>query len=433
MKLFIKITFIFWLTLLLAGCKKESDGIGLNLLDGYLSTADCDTTTIVAYSILADSINTTNLTSGLIGELRDPVFGSLKTGFYAKYLLSETSVNFGQNAVFDSIVLTIQYSGYYGDTLSDMQLQVYEMMELLANETAYYSNQKKTCNTTNLLYNPAHTFRPKPNTIISQATDSIRYPAHLRVRLSDELGLRFFNDPAALRSNAALHNIFKGLYITATTTSSPGCMLYFNLRGSISAINLYYHNDGGNRRYIFNTPATTTYYTIADFDHSISTDNMFKQQVLEGDKELGKKILYVQPLGGVRTYFNFPYLHDTYKDKQKIINKAELIIPAIYDGGHLLPPAALTLQMIHENGEIGFLPDNLTGATYFGGTYDEKEQCYRFRITRYVQQLIQRPTYSKGIYLVVSGAGVRGNRLILNGTDKDLEKHLRLELYYTNY
>lgn len=436
MKLLTKTIFILCLTLLLTGCKKEYDNIGLNLRDDYLSTADCDTTTLVAYSLRADSINTTNLANGgLAGELKDPVFGYLNTGIYAKYLLSEVGVNFGENAVLDSLVLTIQYAGHYGDTLSDMRLQVYEMTELLSNGTVYYSTTKEPYDNTNLLYNPSSTFRPKPNTIISSASDSLRYPAHLRVRLSDELGQRFMDNPKALKSNDALHEIFKGLYITATTTASPGCILYFNLRGSISAINLYYHNEGGKRRYIFNTPSTTTYYTAATFDHSTSTDQIFRRQVLEGEKDLGKQSLYVQPLGGVRTLICFPYLSETYKGKSQIINKAELVVSAIYDDdGHLLPPSSLNLLMIGENGETAPMIDILVGGTsYFGGTYDEKEQCYRFRITKYVQQIIQQSIPNKGIYLVATAAGYRGNRLVVAGTDPTLDRHIRLDLYYTSY
>ena len=432
MKLITKITFIVCLISLLTGCKKEFDNIGLNLRDDYLSTADCDTTSIVAYSVLADSVITSNLINGLAGEIKDPVFGYLKTGIYAKYLLSEVSVNFGKSPVFDSLVLTIQYAGYYGDTSSNIRLQVYEMEELLNNNETYYSSQRKRCGSMNLLYNPTFTFHPKPNTIISHAADSIKYPAHLRVRLSDELGQRFMTNQGALKSNEALHEIFKGLYITATTTSSPGCMLYFNLRGSISAINLYYHNDDGKRRYIFNTPSASTYYTTATFDHTTSTDPLFIRQVLQGEKELGKQVLYAQPLGGVRTFIRFPHLQATYKDKNQVINKAELVVPAIYAGGVLLPPSAVTLQLIGENGE-GFLPDYSIGSTYFGGTYDEKEQCYRFRITKYVQRLIQQSISDKGLYLVISGAGIKGNRLVFGGTNPNLDKHLRLDLYYTKY
>ena len=439
MKLFTKMTLIICLTILSTGCKKEFNDIGLNLQNNYLSTADCDTTSIVAYSMLGDSINTTNLTNGVVGELKDPVFGYLNTGVYVKYFPSSTNVSFGKNPVFDSLVLTIQYAGYYGDTLSNMQLQVYEMTELLSNETVYYSTQKKEYNTTNLVYNPSFTFRPKPSTIISNVTDSIRYPAHLRVRLSDELGQKFMSEDV-LKSNAAFHDLFKGLYITAKSTSSPGCMLYFNLRSSVSVIKLYYRNDDNNnpgkkinRWFIFNIPSTSTYYTAVTFDHNTSTDNMFKRQVLGGEKELGKQSLYAQPLGGVKTLIRFPYLQAAYKDKNQVISKAELVVPAIYDGGVLVPPSALTLQLIRENGDIEFFPDNLIGAAYFGGTYDEKEQCYRFRITRYVQKLIQQSISDKGIYLVVSGAGVRGNRLVFDGTNPTSEKHLRLDLYYTSY
>ncbi|MEG1556291.1 MAG: hypothetical protein RR356_06155 [Bacteroidales bacterium] len=66
---------------------------------------------------------------------------------------------------------------------------------------------------------------------------------------------------------------------------------------------------------------------------------------------------------------------------------------------------------------------------------DSKTIEYRFRITSYIQQLILNKLPNNGIYLVIKGSGVKGNRLIFGGTNASINgtKRLRLELSYTTY
>ena len=59
---------------------------------------------------------------------------------------------------------------------------------------------------------------------------------------------------------------------------------------------------------------------------------------------------------------------------------------------------------------------------------------YRFRITYYIQELLRNGAINdKGINIVVTGAGVRGNRLVFRGTDESYTDRLRLAVYYTEY
>ena len=82
-----------------------------------------------------------------------------------------------------------------------------------------------------------------------------------------------------------------------------------------------------------------------------------------------------------------------------------------------------------------YTPDDasLTSSSYFGGIYDEKTKEYRFRITNYVQQKLKQESSDVGLNIVVSGAGVRGNRLVFRGTDELYSDRARLEIYYTEY
>ena len=121
-----------------------------------------------------------------------------------------------------------------------------------------------------------------------------------------------------------------------------------------------------------------------------------------------------------------------------VINKAELVISDLYPEEQFLThPAALSIQGIKTtDGNIVYLPDDeyYTSASYFGGYYDSGKHEYRFRITKYVQDLILgNSDLSNSINLVVKGSGVRANRLVFGGTGLNDGKRMRLELSYTCY
>ena len=124
---------VFAVSILLYSCKKEFDSIGLELQneEDRLGNTFTDTTTLIAYSMIEDSIVTGNLSNAIIGYVNDPVFGRTQAGFYTQFDLSGTNVSFGNSPEFDSLVLSLQYAGYFGDTLSALSIKVYELTEAL--------------------------------------------------------------------------------------------------------------------------------------------------------------------------------------------------------------------------------------------------------------------------------------------------------------
>jgi len=436
MKKIPQILIVLFLIVFAFGCKNEYDIIGLNLQDPdeILGNAFSDTTTLTAYSIREDSINTTKLSNSILGYIKDPVFGLTQAGIYSQYLLSGSSVNFGTNPVLDSVILTMQYAGFFGDTLSPLTIKVYELTESLVKDTKYYNFTPTECSNQNLVFRN-YQLLPKPTTPIT--IDTVTYDSHIRIRLSNALGTRFLNNPSQLADNATFLEFFKGLYIVATASGGSGSLLYVNMTSSVSGINIYYHNDEGAKKYALVSNSNAVFYNSFSHDYSQSTDNIFKDQVLNGNTSLGKQKLYAQPLAGVKTKIDFPYLQKTFKDQDVVINKAELVISNVSeDELYFFQPYSLGLQAIVDNG-ISYLPDDAyyTSSSYFGGTYDSDTKEYRFRITQYIQQLILQSEGGLGIYLVVSGAGIRGNRLIFAGTDIGYNptNRLRLELTYTTY
>ena len=144
--------------------------------------------------------------------------------------------------------------------------------------------------------------------------------------------------------------------------------------------------------------------------------------------------------GGVKTRISFPYLEhaiDQY-NQRVVIHRAELVISNLdFDEDYLTQPTALTIQGISKSdSSIRFLPDDdyYTNSTYYGGLYDPGKHEYRFRITKYVQELVLgQNNWCPDINLIVRGSAVRPNRLIFDGIDPASPTRLRLEIAYSTY
>ena len=142
----------------------------------------------------------------------------------------------------------------------------------------------------------------------------------------------------------------------------------------------------------------------------------------------------------MKTRVTFPYLEDAFAkfDNRVIIHRAELVVTNVNPHEtYLIQPNVITIQGIRKSdSSIRFLPDDdyYTNSAYFGGIYDDATAEYRFRITRYVQQLIlQQDDWCNAINLIVRGSAVRPHRLIFDGTDPASPTRLRLEISYSTY
>jgi len=409
------------------GCKKEPSSIGLNLKDrdNLLNAIFTDTTTLTAYSVVysdSDTMNTTNLRTNYLGYVDDLVFGTTTACIYAQFIPSSTVVNFGTSRELDSIVLVLRYSGgWYGDTLNPIRIKVYELDENLSTSTIYDKNSSVTYKSKEITYYPNFRIRPAPNTRVR--VDTLLAP-HMRIRLKNELGNRFLADSNEMSK-------FKGLYICAEPFQNNGSLVNFTLTDALSGIQLYYKNDSVPTLFKLTTPATAVRFNTFEHDHKVGSTG-FVNQVINKDTLLGEKVLYAQGFGGIQTKITFPHLK-ALREKKMVINKAELVITNIGEDLSVYPPPTrLTIRGVNPSGKFVFLPDDVD-ATYFGGSYDETKKEYRFRITRYIQDVILRDRFEPFIYLAVRDAPINPHRLLLKGTDTLESSRLRLELYYTEY
>jgi len=93
-------------------------------------------------------------------------------------------------------------------------------------------------------------------------------------------------------------------------------------------------------------------------------------------------------------------------------------------------PASVTLRSVGEAGTSSESQtiDESEGSAYFDGSYNKNSNSYRFRLTRYIQQVLLGEENNNGLHLVIPSSGYYGARLVLNGTSSpqsDLKLYLR--------
>jgi hypothetical protein len=279
------------------------------------------------------------------------------------------------------------------------------------------------------------TYRPKPHDSIVVGEDTVS--AALRINLtnvSPDLANYLINiDTTLMDSNDLFIDYFKGLYVTAASVSSGGALVNFDLFSNRTVLQLYYSNDEEDSlRFEYPISVITQY--ASKYEHDFTTGNAeFVQQVVQGDTTLGNNKFYVQGVAGVASVIKFPNI-SFWRDLGTLaFNEAKLVLPGNSADTLFEPPIKLALAVIEDDGTYGFLPDDGGSDLYFGGEYKASTRSYTFRITRYLQSLVDDPTASNnGLYLIVRGGSIYPNRFVFNGHEPESDTtKLHLEITYT--
>jgi hypothetical protein len=436
----IKIRLTFYLFLFISfftSCNKNEE-LGINIqpsedmLDVGIKSIHAQ-----AYTVREDSVRTDETVYNLVGSYFDPIFGQTDAGAYSQFKLTTTAVNFGSNPVCDSVVLSLAYQGFYGDTSSSLTLNVFEISDDFYYDNNYYSNDKL-----GLYKNNFANINFKPNFKDSVQVGSVKYAPHLRIKLKNTLGQKFINASGTsdLADNTSFLKFFKGLYISTKSVSSGGAILYFNFLSSISKLSLYYHNDADTAAYNFVIDDKCARYNFFDHKKFTNANNILKQQ-LAGDTALGDSVLFIQAMAGtkIKIWIDFneimglkALLKDTLNGRIAI-NKAVLVMKVDESTiDDYSPPEKLILSKINSDGTLSFLADYVYGDAYYGGSYSSTTKEYRFNVSKHIQDalLLGKNFTDYGLYLLVSGAAVKSNRAVIKGNNTS-QDNLRLEIIYT--
>ena len=232
------------------GCTKPQTDIGLGLRPptDSLQVRVIDTATVVFQTVREDSLETDELSTGLLGQVHLPGFSQVTAGLVTQLRLSATDINFGVNPVADSMFLQLRYTGDTYGQLLPQHLSVQPLSDSLSLDSAYHSNF--TVETTGEEW-VADGFGPwtfEPTTDLFIGADTLA--PQLRLPLTLDAAQSILDlDSAAFDNNAAWFDIVPGIAIQHAGGGHGIAALDIN--SGLSVMRLHYHNDNDTAFYDF--------------------------------------------------------------------------------------------------------------------------------------------------------------------------------------
>lgn len=424
-------------------CKKEGDKntVGSDVI-GNRSGFDIrvDTFDVIAYSVKADSVTTTNrLPYYLLGKLNDPILGTTTANIITQFVVPLNGFSF--DGTIDSVVLQMRYAGLkgiYGPNLTDQTIKVHELTEDLpvntsANDKEFYSNRNYTFSPTELgSYTGRFNLTDSVKVLINSTTYG--YAPQLRIKLTDPDFITRLQGINNINQDAFKQQ-FKGLVISAeqqTVGAGDGALGYFFLTNSESIVAVYTHKtENGN--------TVINKFDLPVYGEGQSRTNQYKHsgqpalQTPNGGTHQAQN--YVQAAGGIRTRILVPGLAQLAADKAIAVNSARIILTAEPSTATYEPPTVLIPYGANEDGSPAFTPDL---NEYFGGQYNPNNS-YTLNANRYVQNIMttyyqQKRDINYGFNIIASPYDVldMGRRVVLNTDNSNpADRKLKFILTYT--
>jgi len=408
---------------LFSACKKDWNELGSQLIvSDNLKVLSFDDQEIKVSIVKEESLSSLNIPTSFIGSINDPDFGRTNASVYTEFRMQSTDVNFGETAVADSLVLSLDLDGYYGDTLSQLHFRVMEMLE-----------QIETTVTDSLDVESTVTIYSSDDfDYDSQELGGVEFLAEptvdsvVSIVLSNDLAQKFLDvDVSNFVDNEAFQTFFNGLYITCDDVNDNGLLLELDLISEKSKLTLYYHTDEADSlSYDFQINSSADRMTRWAHDYSATEIESFI-----GLENVNKA--YVLGSVGLRTYIDLPELASL-QDSNYVIHKAELMIPYISTDLNDIyaAPGKLSLAVVNDEGDLEELTEDqkIQGSAYFDGNRNELAREYKFNISRYVHQVVEEGYVSR-LALYVPMSVSQPERLLINNYFTDDSTGVSLKLF----
>ena len=355
-------------------------------------------------SIKGDSVRADENLLSLFGYYQSSPFGSAKSEFSTQLLLPENDVSFGSDPVLDSAVLSLVYSGYYGDTTIALNISIEQLKDVIELEDTFYSTQ--VLNSQDFSTPIQETFYPRPNSLRTSDSDTIG-SATLDLRV-DALGQYILDaNSDDLVDNTSFLSYLNGISLRVSESQSESASIcYFNLRDTKTKVTIYYNDSLSYNLTIGSTASRVNHFEV--------------------DNNEPFNFIGVQSMGGpsIKILFNdLTALRDSLQNK--VINKALLEFDVVsgYDQ-NFGPHASLSILRKDNDQTLLFIPDFFEGATHYGGVLEN--ESYEFNISKYLQRLIDEDYSDSALYILPVGNSVNANRTLI-------EQEVTLTVTYTNF
>jgi len=429
MKHLLKALYFSILIVGLAACSEPSL-VGEEILpDTGLNAAQfTDTVTILTYAIKEDSIKTDNLSLYNIGAIESPTFGEVVADVFTQVRLQSNEIDLGDTLTLDSIVLTLDYDFFYGDSLAEQTIRVFEVNEDMIQNEDYFQFDSFSFDGTEIgsLENHVHQFND------SLSLNGIQTIPHLRIRLDDAFGQQFIDasGDSLFLNNDNFLGWFKGFYIQFDEANSDkDLMVAYDMYSPLSALTLYYQNsenDTLQQDFVINPNAVIVNQIKQDYTGSLA------ESYIDVINLAGDSICLVQGQAGINTRLEFPYIENF---GEAVVNQATLTVYEIQqsnaDSIYIAPEIMfLARPTTDEDGLSNFgLIDN---ANLTFEVDDEGNIVYKFEfnVEIVMQDLIEGEGMGVEIFIVPATRHTQPRRVVLGGPGHP-KYPMRLEIAYT--
>ncbi len=348
------------------------------------------------------------------GITNDPLFGTTKATLFFEMKPTSYKYFFGDSIVkFDSAVLILTYRGHYGDSMTPVNLNLYEVDKAMQYDTSVrpvYSLQPDLSATPKLWGHKTMSAIQFRDSIPIKRGDSLYETVtnQLRIPLDQTLASQLFSQDTtgAYLNDSAFKKYLPGFALAPQ--GNPSALFYFNLSLG-SKLQFFFQRQVNG--VIDTTSASFPFSTICG--HAVKLEhNRAGAEVnsfLTPDPIKGNDQIYIQTTPGTMATLHIPGL-DTLTNK--VIHRAEIRITQLGETrnvSQLTPPNALYLDLVDTAGTFMGIPYDMSPFTpyycfpgnginfsYFGGfaNYEEVNgdslAVYRFNISRYIQGIISR-------------------------------------------
>ncbi|MGB0403524.1 MAG: DUF4270 family protein [Salibacteraceae bacterium] len=386
------------LFLTIFSCKKEEGptaGIEVQPNENQLGLITTDTLEVICVTQKLDSVRTDGYTYNSVGSYNDPEFGITSNSLVTQIRLSakNSDVNLFPTLDVDSVVLALEYQGYYGN-IDAQNFYVYRLTEDLIVDSAYYSNHAIKTDVNYI--GKKENYTPDPNGTFTENGDEQQ--GQLRIQLDSAFGRELLDaDPLAYTSNDEFLKLFKGFHVKVdnpTQATNTGGQYLFDLEDEYSRLLLYYtdpQGDPGVIEYLINDDCVK--FNISENDYSGSN-----VEAAFDDPIAGNQNFYLQAMGGVVAVFKVPHIKSLSKNGPIIINRAQYTLSMKTGSNSRFAPLLEIYPFgINENGDLFDTPDRKEG--YFSGAFKDN-LTYELNMNRYYQQVIDGKIEDNGIMIM---------------------------------
>ena len=406
---------ILWIILLFvagvcASCSSSTTTPGIGLIDDEEAVVvGCDTFSLRSKLREGEFIYTTP-DSFLLGEC-ETLFGTLHADILTQLVCPE-GFEYPANAEVDSVCMFVYYTTWYGDGLTPLSLNVYEMDGEVMQYTGTYSSgdsisrfcSKKTC----LVNKPRIVVAKRPTDSIYNSSTST-YTPYIKFRMTDEFCNRFF----AIKDFSdqdRFNQQFKGLYIT----SEFGGATILHVPEISMAV--YYHYD-------YHQLYDTTTYTEIDVkgfyaNREVRQINHYEliDPQLKDLSELDDDIDFIVSPGYIFTELNIPLRHmgdsilAAIGNKRTYINQAKISVEILNPTDEEENPANILwaqpsnyMLLIKADAVDRFFSSNelpsdtcalLQSISIESDSLDQTYYCYSYDLSSLLTQQLRRQTES---------------------------------------